>query len=414
MSKSESIGVIGLGYVGFPLCIEFSKKYNTIGYDIDSSRVEELSNGIDRTCEIDKESIINADNLLITDNQEELSNLDYYIITVPTPIDSNNIPDLSFLRAASKLVGRHIKDGSIVVFECTVFPGCTEEICIPIIEEISNFKYNIDFYAGYSPERINPGDKEHSLKNIVKVVSGSNDIATKRISLLYSSIIDAGIYIAESIKVAEAAKVIENTQRDLNIAFVNELKIIFDNMDIDTNQVLNAASTKWNFLKYAPGLVGGHCIGVDPFYLTYKSEEMGYRPEIILAGRSINDGMHEYYGNCFLNQLSDNEIIIKDSDILIMGFTFKENIPDIRNTKVYDLYNYLIERCKSVTVVDPHANLSDVQKTYKLPIHQNIENLPIKKFDGIFVAVNHSSFRDFDLNGVMNENSVVYSIKVRE
>ena len=414
MSKSESIGVIGLGDVGFPLCVEFSKKYHTIGYDIDSSRVEELSSGIDRTCEIDKETITNAYNLVITDNQEELSNLDFYIITVPTPIDLNNIPDLSFLRAASKLVANHITDGSIVVFECTVFPGCTEEVCIPIIEEVSGLKYNTDFFVGYSPERINPGDKEHSLTKIVKVVSGSNDVATERISLLYSSIIDAGIYIAESIKVAEAAKVIENTQRDLNIAFVNELKIIFDNMDIDTNQVLNAASTKWNFLKYAPGLVGGHCIGVDPFYLTYKSEEMGYRPEIILAGRSINDGMHEYYGNCFLNKLSDNEIIIKDSDVLIMGFTFKENIPDTRNTKVYDLYNYLKERCKSVTVVDPHADLSEVQKTYKLSIYQNIENLPIKKFDGIFVAVYHSSFRDLDLSDVTNENSVFYSIKGRE
>ncbi len=414
MSKSESIGVIGLGDVGFPLCVEFSKKYHTIGYDIDSSRVEELSSGIDRTCEIDKETITNAYNLVITDNQEELSNLDFYIITVPTPIDLNNIPDLSFLRAASKLVANHITDGSIVVFECTVFPGCTEEVCIPIIEEVSGLKYNTDFFVGYSPERINPGDKEHSLTKIVKVVSGSNDVATERISLLYSSIIDAGIYNAESIKVAEAAKVIENTQRDLNIAFVNELKIIFDNMDIDISQVLNAASTKWNFLKYAPGLVGGHCIGVDPFYLTYKSEQMGYRPEIILAGRSINDGMHEYYGNCFLNKLSDNEIIIKDSDVLIMGFTFKENIPDTRNTKVYDLYNYLKERCKSVTVVDPHADLSEVQKTYKLSIYQNIENLPIKKFDGIFVAVYHSSFRDLDLSDVTNENSVFYSIKGRE
>ncbi len=337
--KEKTIAVIGLGYVGLPLAVEFGKKYPVICFDINKIRISELESGYDRTREVEKESLLSSKNLKYTDQISELEKASIYIVTVPTPIDEAKQPDLTPVRKASETVGKTLKKGDIVVYESTVYPGCTEEICVPILEKMSGLKYNIDFYCGYSPERINPGDKVHTVTKIRKVVSGSTPEIAEELNQLYASIITAGTYLASSIKVAEAAKVIENSQRDLNIAFVNELALIFDRLGIDTTEVLEAAGTKWNFLPFRPGLVGGHCIGVDPYYLTYKAEMAGYLPQVILAGRRINDNMGIYIANKIVKLLIQKKHTIKDVNVLILGFTFKENCPDVRNTRVIDIVN---------------------------------------------------------------------------
>ena len=335
------IGILGLGYVGLPLAVEFSKTRKVFGFDINELRIDELRNGKDNTNEIEDLDLLHSSNLNFTSNIQELSDCNFYIITVPTPIDTNKKPNLDPLISATNLVGSILKEGDIVVYESTVYPGATEDDCVPVLENCSGLKFNQDFSVGYSPERINPGDKQHTLRNIIKIVSGSSIEARTIIDQLYSSIIDAGTYVTSSIRVAEAAKIIENTQRDVNIALINELSLIFNKLEIDTEEVLNAAGTKWNFLPFKPGLVGGHCIGVDPYYLTEKAESIGYTPEIILAGRRLNDGMGEYISSTLINAIQDRGDPIENSSILIMGATFKENCPDIRNSKVFDIYHSL-------------------------------------------------------------------------
>ncbi len=402
------IGVIGLGYVGLPLAVEFGKKHDVIGFDINKSRIAELQSSKDKTLEVSKEDFKLSKNLKFTSEISELSRCNFYIITVPTPVDKNNIPDLSYLESASTLVSKILKKGDIVIYESTVYPGATEEVCVPLLSEGSGLSLNEDFFCGYSPERINPGDKEHRIKDIVKIVSGSTDEATKKINKLYSSIIEAGTYVAESIKVAEAAKVIENTQRDLNIALVNELAIIFNNLNIDTNSVLNAAKTKWNFIPFKPGLVGGHCIGVDPYYLTHKSEKEGYKPKVILSGRKLNDGMGEYIANEVCKILNDND----RRRILILGATFKENCPDIRNTKVLDLINSLEKRNCHVDILDPLADNLEVVSTFSkklIPSFNDLEN----QYDAIILAVAHHEFLENQnkLKSFLNKNGIIYDVK---
>ena len=385
----KKIAIIGLGYVGLPLAVEFGKKYKVIGFDINKSRVNELSEGLDITGETQKEEILHAENLALTSSPNDLKNSDIFIITVPTPVDKNNKPDLSFLESASKLVGGLIKKDDIVVYESTVFPGCTREVCVPILEAVSSLKFNQDFYCGYSPERINPGDKKYSLPNIIKVVSGSNKKVLDLISRLYSSIIVAGIFKAPSIEVAEAAKVIENTQRDVNIALINELSLIFDRLNIDTSEVLKAASTKWNFLNFKPGLVGGHCIGVDPYYLTHKALEVGFHPEIILAGRRINDSMGDFIAEKTVSELLKNSVNPINAKVTIIGLTFKENCSDLRNTKVLTIIHKLKDFQCDIKVTDSFASSKDVKKQF------NLELLPlgqIRNQDAIVLAVAHEDY----------------------
>jgi UDP-N-acetyl-D-galactosamine dehydrogenase len=356
---SKKIAIIGLGYVGLPLAVEFAKKFKVVGFDINQARLSELNSGLDKTLEIDSEnlnSVLNSTGntgLSLTSVLKDIESFDYYIVTVPTPVDKNNKPDFTPLIKASETVGKVMRQGAIVVYESTVYPGATEEICIPVLEKISGLTYNTDFHAGYSPERINPGDKEHTVTKILKIVSGSTAEITEKIADLYGQVIIAGIYKAASIKVAEAAKVIENTQRDINIAFVNELSKIFNRLDLDTTQVLEAAGTKWNFLNFKPGLVGGHCIGVDPYYLAQKAQEVGYHPEMILAGRRLNDSMGEYIAEEVIKLMIKKDINIKNSNILVLGATFKENCPDVRNTRVVDILNCLATYHANVTVMDP-------------------------------------------------------------
>lgn len=391
------IGIIGLGYVGLPLARLFATKYPVVGFDVNQKRVEELMSGIDHTLEVEEnllQSVIKFNNSIVnglfcTNNLEELKTCNYYIVTVPTPVDKNHIPDLSPLLKASESIGKVINKGDIVIYESTVYPGATEEDCIPIIEKISKLKFNIDFYAGYSPERINPGDKEHTVDKIKKVTSGSTPEVGEKINTLYSSVITAGTYLAASIKVAEAAKVIENSQRDINIAFVNELKKIFDRMNIDTNEVLKTASTKWNFLPFKPGLVGGHCIGVDPYYLAQKAQEYRYHPEIILAGRRINDTMGDYVASEVIKKMIKQNVQVKGANILVLGITFKENCPDIRNTKVVDVIRDLKEYGTNVSIYDPWANTEEVKKEYGLDM---LTKLSDNNFDAIVLAVKHKEF----------------------
>lgn len=382
------IAIIGLGYVGLPLAVEFGKKYKVIGYDINEKRINELNNGNDSTNELDCDELSSATELILTSDEAKLAGCEFYIVTVPTPVDSHNIPDLAPLKNASKLVGNYISKGAVVVFESTVYPGCTEEVCIPIIESVSGLKYKKDFHAGYSPERINPGDKEHTLKTIVKVTSGSDQLTTDRVDALYSSIIVAGTFRASSISVAEAAKVIENTQRDINIALINELSKIFDKLNIDTNEVLAAAGSKWNFLKFRPGLVGGHCIGVDPYYLTHKAIELGYHPEVILAGRKINDGMGKYVGEKVIEMLVKKKIDLSNASILIKGITFKEDCPDIRNSKVIDIFNFLKGCDLVVDVEDPWASADEVFQEFAIPLNRSTSS----KYDCIILAVPHKGY----------------------
>lgn len=411
------IGVVGLGYVGLPLAVEFAKKYPTVGFDIKNDRITNLKKGVDETLEISadilNEVLINtrdSNGLLLTSDLKELSVCNFYIITVPTPVDQNNRPDLTPLYKASESIGKILKSGDIVVYESTVYPGVTEDECVPILEKFSNLKFNKDFFCGYSPERINPGDKEHTVSKILKITSGSNNESAQIIDQVYKSIIIAGTHKAPSIKVAEAAKVIENAQRDINIAFINELAKIFNLIGIDTNDVLKAASTKWNFLNFKPGLVGGHCIGVDPYYLAQKAQEVGYHPEIILAGRRVNDGMGKYVANQVIKLMVKNSINIKTSKILILGFTFKENCPDVRNTKVIDIINEFEEYDIQPMILDPWADPDEVMKVYNKSSIKKIDDLS-DKFDVLIHCVSHNEFLKIDFSSLLNSNSIVYDIK---
>ncbi|WP_299548843.1 nucleotide sugar dehydrogenase [Seonamhaeicola sp.] len=405
--KKDIIAIIGLGYVGLPLAIEFSKKtFNVLGYDIDFNRVKELNDGIDHTNEVSSEDL-KSNKVNYTSSEKDLITANIYIITVPTPIDSFKQPDLKPIKNASELVGKYISKGDLVIYESTVFPGCTEEICVPILEESSNMTFNRDFFCGYSPERINPGDKIRRVHNIVKVTSGSTEEVAELVDELYASIVSAGTHKASSIKVAEAAKIIENTQRDLNISFVNELALIFDEMDIDTLEVLEAAGTKWNFLPFRPGLVGGHCIGVDPFYLTHKAESLGYHPQVILAGRKINDEMGVHIANKIVKLMVKEGHKVKDARALVLGFTFKENCPDIRNSKVIDVVDELKEFGIEVDVFDPLADSVEVLHEYGI----NLIEKPKGLYDTIILAVGHEEFKGIDINRLSNTNAVVYDIK---
>jgi UDP-N-acetyl-D-galactosamine dehydrogenase len=393
----NKIAVIGLGYVGIPLAVEFGKKIETIGLDINSDRINELRKGYDRTLEMDESDLKSSTHLTFTESIEDTKDCNIFIITVPTPINSKNLPDLTPLILSSKSVGSVLKKGDIVIYESTVYPGVTEEECVPILENVSGLTFNKDFFCGYSPERINPGDKERTLTKILKITSGSNPETAKVVDDLYKTIIKAGTYMASSIKVAEAAKVIENTQRDVNIALVNELALIFDTMGISSQEVLDAAGTKWNFLPFKPGLVGGHCIGVDPYYLTYKAQKMGYKPNLILSSRQINNGMSAFIAKKTIKYLVDKNKNIKDSNILIMGLTFKENCPDIRNTKVIDIIEELNDFGCKVDVYDPWVDKEEEKKTYK----SGIINDPFKsdkKYSAIIVAVAHDQFKTITNN----------------
>ena len=383
---SKKLCIVGLGYVGLPLAMEFSKKYQTVGFDIDEKKISDLNDGFDPMGELPRSAFSDSKKITFTSNPDLLTSNDIFIVTVPTPVDSNKKPDLTPLISASRLIGKYITKESIVIYESTVYPGATEEICVPVLENESGLKYNIDFFCGYSPERINPGDKEHTIASITKVTSGSNNETALTVDNLYSSIISAGTHLASSIKVAEAAKVIENTQRDLNIALMNELSIIFNKIGIDTNEVLDAANTKWNFVKFSPGLVGGHCIGVDPYYLTHKAQELNYHPEVILSGRKINDSMPQYIANQVTKSISH---FVK-KDVLILGITFKENCTDIRNSKVIDLIYALKDFQINVDVVDPNVSIKSIEELYGLSCMNSANRS--KPYSAIILAVPHAEF----------------------
>ena len=445
----QNIAIIGLGYVGLPLARLFATKYPVVGFDINTKRIAELNAGTDFTLEIEedllKSVLVNENPFLLSEqlseqvnkltseqegestssqvhkftnsqqtgfycssNLEDIKNANIYIVTVPTPVDANNKPDLTPLYKASETVGKVLKKGDIVIYESTVYPGATEEECIPVLEKISGLKFNVDFFAGYSPERINPGDKEHTVEKILKVTSGSTPEIGKIVDDLYQSVITAGTHLAPTIKVAEAAKVIENSQRDINIAFVNELAKIFNLMDINTHDVLEAAGTKWNFLPFKPGLVGGHCIGVDPYYLAQKAQELGYNPEIILAGRRLNDSMGAYVASQVVKAMIKKNISVQDAEILLLGITFKENCPDVRNTKIVDVVSALADYGIKVTIYDPWANPAEVKHEYNLEI---ITELPSEKFDAVVLGVAHAEFLNLDLSLNLKENAVVYDVK---
>jgi len=406
---NKKLAIIGLGYVGLPLAVEFGKKFETVGFDINKERIEELKEGYDRTLEVDSENLKSAKKLSFTTELDDIKDANIYIVTVPTPIDSFKRPDLTPLLKASETVGKVLKKGDIVIYESTVYPGATEEDCVPILEKFSGLKFNKDFFCGYSPERINPGDKEHTVTKIKKVTSGSTPEVAKEVDELYKSIIEAGTHLAPSIKVAEAAKVIENAQRDINIAFVNELAMIFNKMGIDTNAVLEAAATKWNFLKFKPGLVGGHCIGVDPYYLTHKAQQLGYNPEIILAGRRLNDNMGIFVANQVVKLMIKKGKRIEGSKILVLGITFKENCPDIRNSRVIDVINELKDFGCNVEVYDPWADKEEVKKEYGINLLTKEDNIDLSKYDAIVVAVAHDEFKKMDIK--KSDNQVIYDIK---
>jgi UDP-N-acetyl-D-galactosamine dehydrogenase len=410
------IGIIGLGYVGLPLARLFATKYPVVGFDIQQQRVNEINSGLDVTLEIEKDilqsvlvSSSNVKNgLFCTTQIQELEDCNYYIVTVPTPVDRNNRPDLTALYKSSETVGKVLKKGDIVIYESTVYPGLTEEECVPVLEKVSGLKFNVDFFAGYSPERINPGDKEHTVDKILKITAGSTPDTGIKVNELYKSVITAGTHLAPSIKVAEAAKVIENSQRDINIAFVNELAKIFNILEIDTQAVLEAAGTKWNFLNFKPGLVGGHCIGVDPYYLAQKAQEAGYHPEIILAGRRLNDSMGEYVASRIVKLMIKKGIPVNHSKLLMLGITFKENCPDVRNTKIVEVVQSLKEYGIEVVIYDPWANPEEVAHEYKLA---TFNNLPKDQFDVVVLGVAHKEFLDLNLDPLKKSNSVVYDVK---
>ena len=414
--KKDKIAIIGLGYVGLPLARLFATKYSVVGFDINTNRIFELMSGVDSTLEIDSETLksvlisedSDSNGLFCTNQLDKIKDCNYYIITVPTPVDKNNRPILTPLVKASETVGAVLKKGDVVIYESTVYPGATEEDCVPLLEKVSGLRFNEDFYAGYSPERINPGDKEHTVEKILKVTSGSTPEIGERVNNLYKSVITAGTHLAPTIKVAEASKVIENSQRDINIAFVNELAKIFNLMDINTHDVLEAAGTKWNFLPFKPGLVGGHCIGVDPYYLAQKAQEHGYHPEIILAGRRLNDGMGDYVASEVVKCMIKKDININGSNTLVLGITFKENCPDVRNTKAVDVVNALKSYGTNVTIFDPWANEEEVMNEYGL---DSTKELPKAKFDAVVLTVAHNEFKDLDFSVVKNEKSVIYDVK---
>ena len=403
----KKIAIIGLGYVGLPLAVEFGKKYATVGFDINQNRIEELLKGKDSTLEVEPSDLKLADKLSFSTNLEDIKECTIYIITVPTPIDKNKRPDLTPLEKSSESICKVLKKGDIVIYESTVFPGCTEEVCVPILEAGSGLIYNEDFYCGYSPERINPGDKVRTITKIMKVTSGSTPEIAEVVDQLYKSIITAGTYKAESLKVAEAAKVIENCQRDINIAFINELSLIFEKLDIDTLSVLEAAGTKWNFLPFRPGLVGGHCIGVDPYYLTYKAQEVGYNPQVILSGRRINDAMGVHVASKVAKLMIDKDLTIKGSKALMLGITFKENCPDIRNSKAIDVYNELKDFGLDVDVYDPWANAKEVKAEYGIDIIKDLGD----SYQAIILAVSHKEFLELDISKLKAKNAVVFDIK---
>ncbi|MDD5697317.1 MAG: Vi polysaccharide biosynthesis UDP-N-acetylglucosamine C-6 dehydrogenase TviB [Victivallaceae bacterium] len=407
------IAVIGLGYVGLPLAVEFSKKYQTCGFDVSLKRIKELHSGNDHTLEVSGEQLRASEKLSFTADPADIAACNIYIVTVPTPIDNHNSPNLTPLYRASETVGRVLSKGDIVIYESTVFPGCTEEECVPILEQFSGLKFNTDFFCGYSPERINPGDKIHTLTRILKVTSGSTPETAEQVDALYRSIVTAGTYKVSSIKVAEAAKVIENSQRDLNIAFVNELAKIFKRLDIDTLEVLEAAGTKWNFLPFRPGLVGGHCIGVDPYYLTYKAQALGYHPEVILAGRRLNDGMGQYVAAEVVKLMIRKNHVINSSRVLVLGVTFKENCPDIRNSRVIDVIRGLEEFGINVDVYDPWADAGEVKAEYGIELITGLENLRKSKsnYDAVVLAVAHDKFRELDFSRFNKAGLVIYDIK---
>lgn len=421
----HKICLIGLGYVGLPLARLFATKYKVVGFDINSSRIDELKNGVDSTLEVDsnllKEVLVdynlcakknykqNKTGLFFSSNIEDIKECNVYIITVPTPVDKNNRPDLTPLIYASETVAKVIKVNDIVIYESTVYPGCTEDDCIPVIEKHSRLKYNVDFFVGYSPERINPGDKKHTVEKIVKVTSGSTPKIGKIVDDLYSSVIIAGTHLASSIKIAEASKIIENSQRDINIAFVNELAKIFNLMNIDTLEVLEAAGTKWNFLPFRPGLVGGHCIGVDPYYLAQKAQEFGYHPEIILAGRRLNDGMGKYVAKEVVKLMIQNNINVKENKVLILGITFKENCPDIRNTKVIDVYNELKDYSIEVDIHDPWADVHEVKHEYGIDVLNTFPEF--QNYKVIILAVAHNQFQSINFQNLKLNGTIVYDVK---
>lgn len=422
MKSNLKIAVIGLGYVGLPLARLFATKYAVIGFDINQSRIDGLCAGTDSTLEVSDEAlqevlvndfvsssaVENPIGLLCSSNIEDIAHCNYYIITVPTPVDKNNRPDLTPLYKSSETVGKVLKKGDIVIYESTVFPGATEEECVPVLEKVSGLKFNIDFFVGYSPERINPGDKEHTVDKILKVTSGSTPEIGIKVNELYQSVITAGTHLAPSIKVAEAAKVIENSQRDINIAFVNELAKIFNLMQIDTHAVLAAAGTKWNFLPFKPGLVGGHCIGVDPYYLAQRAQEFGYHPEIILAGRRLNDSMGDYVAAQIVKLMIKKGISVNGASLLMLGITFKENCPDVRNTKIVDVITALADYGISVTIFDPLASPDAVYEEYKL---ETTIRIPAQKFDAIVLGVAHRAFLDLNLKELQNPNGILYDVK---
>ncbi|MBO2544782.1 nucleotide sugar dehydrogenase [Salegentibacter sp. BDJ18] len=415
---NKKLAIIGLGYVGLPLARLFATKYPVVGFDINKARVKELMSGHDSTLEVEdgvlqsalveKENLEKENGLYCSTELEDIADCNYYIITVPTPVDKNNRPDLTPLYRSSETVAKVLNKGDVVIYESTVYPGVTEDECVPVLEKHSGLKFNEDFFVGYSPERINPGDKEHTVDKILKVTAGSTPEIGKKVNELYAEVITAGTHLAPSIKVAEAAKVIENSQRDINIAFVNELAKIFNMMGIDTQDVLEAAGTKWNFLPFKPGLVGGHCIGVDPYYLAQKAQEIGYHPEIILAGRRMNDSMGQYVASEIVKLMLQNDQKVKGANILVMGITFKENCPDVRNTKVVDVIKNLKEYGTNVTIYDPLANPEEVKHEYGLT---TVKEIPCEKYEAVVLAVAHKEFLELDLDQLKNGNTVVYDVK---
>lgn len=418
MNHKNKIAIVGLGYVGLPLARLFATKYPVVGFDINAARVQELQSGKDATLEVEDhllQSVLLNENpskdktgLFCSDQIEDIADANIYIITVPTPVDKNNRPVLTPLYKSSETVGKVLKKGDIVIYESTVYPGVTEEECIPVLEKVSGLTFNVDFFAGYSPERINPGDKEHTVEKILKVTSGSTPEIGKIVDDLYKSVITAGTHLAPTIKVAEAAKVIENSQRDINIAFVNELAKIFNLMNIDTHEVLKAAGTKWNFLPFKPGLVGGHCIGVDPYYLAQKAQEFGYHPEIILAGRRLNDSMGQYVAEQVIKTMIKKDINVNGAEILMLGITFKENCPDVRNTKIVDVIRALEDFGVKVTIFDPWANPEEVHHEYSI---WSTNEMPNAKFDAIVLGVAHKEFLDIDFSFLRKENAILYDVK---
>ncbi|PTU66620.1 Vi polysaccharide biosynthesis UDP-N-acetylglucosamine C-6 dehydrogenase TviB [Chromobacterium sp. Panama] len=413
MMKTDNLklAVVGLGYVGLPLAVEFGQKRAVVGFDIKEERIKELKEGVDSTLETSKEELLAASFLKFTNNLNDIAGCNCYIVTVPTPVDKYNIPDLSPLVSASKSIGKVLKKGDVVIYESTVYPGATEEDCVPVLERESGLIFNVDFYCGYSPERINPGDKQHRVTTIKKVTSGSTSEISEVVDKLYNEIIVAGTHKASSIKVAEAAKVIENTQRDLNIALINELAIIFNKMGIDTEEVLAAAGSKWNFLPFRPGLVGGHCIGVDPYYLTHKAQAIGYHPEIILAGRRLNDNMADYVAGQLIKQMAKKDILVSKAKVLILGFAFKENCPDLRNTKIIDIVSALKEYNCSVDVYDPWVSPEEAVHEYGISILSEVNNTD---YDAVIVAVAHDQFRSMGIEKIrsfVKSKSVIYDLK---